>query len=50
VPLALALLAQALLVLLGPQELLALARAGLLGGRGVACLFSSNYQFPQRRI
>jgi len=46
----LALLALALLVLLGPQELLALARAWLLGGRGVACLFSSNYQFPQRRI
>jgi len=49
VPQALALLVQALQVL-GPQELLALARAGLLGGRGVACLFSSNYQFPQRRM
>jgi hypothetical protein len=50
VPLALALLVQALQVLLGPQALLALARAGLLVVRGVACLFSSNYQFPQRRI
>jgi hypothetical protein len=50
VPQALALLVQALQVLLGPQALLALARAGLLVGRGVACLFSSKYQFPQRRI
>ena len=35
---------------LEPLALAALARAGLRGGQGVACLLSSRFQLPQRRM